>query len=139
MPPLLITSETAREYQRRSAIAQREKAAIKAAIPKPVSSEELTNGQLAKRIARTEKQWDLIDGLLEQTTLKAGERKALADAKARLMTVWQVLTRTPNPGQLRPAIERTPRRQAGPVAPLSQPVQPVAQAPIAASADDYSI
>lgn len=135
----LITAANAREMAAKAhaAKAQRSESLRQAVLTLEQSPDV---DYCSKRLARVRSQLDLIDAELSQGPSKDSKRyRDLVESAHRLAEQERILRNAPLPGSYRPVQERQPRRQAGPVAPLSQPVQPVAQAPIVASADDYSI
>lgn len=113
-----FTSETARSAALLSVQAKaKRRAELQARSLDPAVSLTMLRARLAA-----------VDELISKTD-DADTLDALTRAYERLFRVWQVLTRTPNPGQLRPAPERsTPTRRALIVdadsAPVSAPHPP---------------
>lgn len=102
-----FTSETARSAALLSAQSRaRRKAQLDAVIRARSLDPAVSLDTLRARLASVD---ELIAGTVDPDTLDA-----LTRAYERLFRVWQVLTRTPNPGQLRPLPERAlpPQRRA---------------------------
>ena len=114
-----FTSETARSAALLSVAAKaKRRAELRARTLDPAVSLTMLRTRLAA-----------VDELISNTS-DPDELDALTRAYERLFKVWQVLTRTPNPGQLRPAPERlTNPRRAFIVDADQLPAEPTVSAP----------
>lgn len=82
---------------------------------------------VTRQLARTRKQIDVLNDMLEGGELDPKNLKAIADAKARLYEIEAALANRPKPGQLRPTAQRSAPRPVGGLAPRAAEPAPESQ------------
>lgn len=128
---VLITRETAREYNRRSLEAKRLRAVAREKAIQDLTQKHVTAAQsddfTNRRLLRVRKQLNMIDDAIDDELRKDdgpdGQRiDRLASASARLSEIERQLADRPLPGSRRPAPEKPSSRPSAAV-PIIPPAQ----------------
>lgn len=106
----VFTRENAREYARKGNIARWHTPKPPEPPPRP---EPPLADYVAAQLARTRKQIEICNDILEDPATDWKARKATADAKARLYEIEAALAGRPKPGMLRPVAQRQSRQAPG--------------------------